>query len=186
MGWTGFDFVLIDTEHTPVDVGATLNVIRACDLTGMTPIVRVYENSPALICKVLDNGAQGVTIPHISTAEQAEAVVRAIKYPPLGDRSTCPHIRATHFGLLSWKEYYQKANENTLVILLVEGEEGIRNIPAILKTRGVDIIFFGPVDFSQSIGLSSFGDFEHPKVYAALKDLVKMCGEAGVSCNDCD
>ena len=180
MGWTGFDFVFIDTEHSPTDVGATLKAVRACDLTDMTPIVRVYENSPALICKALDNGAQGVIIPHINTIEQARAAVRYSKYPPLGDRSACPSIRAARFGLSSWNEYYQKANEDTLVILLIEGEEGIKNTPEILKIKGVDIILFGPVDLSQSIGIPG-ATYENPKLYAALKDMVKMCDAAGVA-----
>jgi len=179
MGWTGFDFVFIDTEHSPADVGATLTAIRACDVTGMTPIVRVYENSPALICKALDNGAQGVIVPHINTVAQAEAAVRSAKYPPLGDRSACPAIRSAHFGLLSWKEYYQKVNEDTLVILLIEGEEGIRNTHDILKIKGVDVILFGPVDFAQAIGLPG-ETYEHPKLYSALKDMVKMCSDAEV------
>jgi 4-hydroxy-2-oxoheptanedioate aldolase len=99
MGWTGFDFVFIDTEHTPGDVEATLTGIMACEVTGMTPLVRVYENSPPLICKALDNGAQGVIIPHISTVAQAEAAVRSVKYPPLGERGSCPSIRPSRFGL---------------------------------------------------------------------------------------
>src|SRR4030042_6484883 len=85
LGWSGFDFVFIDTEHTPADVETTLTGIRACEVTGMTPFVRVYENSPPLICKALDNGAQAVIIPHISTVGQAEAAVRSVKYPPIGE-----------------------------------------------------------------------------------------------------
>jgi 4-hydroxy-2-oxoheptanedioate aldolase len=84
MGWVGFDFCFIDTEHCPADIGATLNPVRACELTGMTPIVRVYENNPALICKALDNGAQGVIVPHVNTVAEAEAVVRSVKYAPQG------------------------------------------------------------------------------------------------------
>lgn len=180
MGWTGFDFVFIDTEHSPASVGDTLEAIRACDLTGMTPIVRVYENDPALICKALDNGAQGVIIPHISTVEEAKAAVRAAKYPPDGDRSACPSIRSARFGLSNWKEYCRWSNEETLVILLIEGEEGIRNTPEILKVKGVDIILFGPVDLSQSIGLPG-ESYEHPKLYEALKQMVKICDAAGVA-----
>ncbi len=180
MGWAGFDFVFIDTEHTPSDVGATATAIRACELTGMTPIVRVYENSPPLICKALDNGAQGVIVPHISTVSQAEAAVRAARFPPLGDRSACHSPRSLHYGLLPWKEYCHKANENTLVILLIESVEGVRNMPDILKIRGVDVILFGITDYSTSIGLSD-EHYDNPTLYETLKDIVKMSAEAGVS-----
>jgi len=172
MGWAGFDFVFIDTEHAPADVGETKTAIRACELTGMTPIVRVYENSPPLICKALDNGAQGVIVPHINTVSQAEAAVRSAKYPPLGDRSACHSKRSIHYGLLPYKEYCQKANEDTLVILLIESVEGLRNLPDILKVKGVDVILFGPTDFSQAIGLPD-ENYNHPKLYEALKDMLK-------------
>lgn len=119
-------------------------------------------------------------VPHISTVEDAKAVVRSVKYPPMGDRSSCPSIRSAHFGLLSWEEYYQKANEDNLVSLIIEGEEGIKNTPDIVKVPGVDSIIFGPVDFSQAIGLPG-ATFEHPKLYAALKDMAKICNEAGVA-----
>jgi 4-hydroxy-2-oxoheptanedioate aldolase len=180
MGWAGFDCVFIDTEHAPQDVGGTLAAVRACQLTGMTPIVRVYENSPPLVCKALDNGAQGVIFPFIKTPSQAEAAVRSAKYPPLGDRGVCPYNRGAHYGLLSWKEYYQKANEDTLVILIIEDAEGVKNARHILKIKGIDIIYFGPGDYSQSIGLPG-ETYEHPKIFGALKDMVKMCNEVGVS-----
>lgn len=179
MGWSGFDFIFIDTEHVAADEETTLAAIRACEIAGMTPLVRVYENSPALIGKALDSGAQGVIIPHVTRAEQAEAAVRSAKYPPLGERGACPSIRPARFGLLPWKEYSQRANEDNLVIILVEGEEGMKNMPEILKVKGIDVMFFGPVDFSQSIGLPG-ETYEHPKLYAALRDLVGMCGKAGI------
>jgi 4-hydroxy-2-oxoheptanedioate aldolase len=182
MGWTGFDFVSIDTEHSPADAGATLPAIQACELTGATPLVRVYEISAPLICKVLDNGARGVMVPHVSTASQAEAVVRAVKFPPLGERSACPNTRSNHFGLLSLsslKEYYQKANEDTLVMLSIEDVEGIRNLPDILKVKGIDVIGLGRGDLSHSMGIPG-ETYENPKLYGALKDLVKMCSAVGV------
>jgi 4-hydroxy-2-oxoheptanedioate aldolase len=185
MGWSGFDFVVIDTEHAPTDVGETVKCIRACEITGVTPIVRVSENNPSLICKALDNGAQGVIVPHISTSSQAEAVVHSVKFLPLGDRSACPFTRQAHFGLLRWsqqelREHYQKTNEDTLVMLLVEGVEGVKNLPDILKVKGVDIICFGAGDFSHSIGEPG-ATYDHPKMYGALKDVAKMCSEAGVA-----
>lgn len=180
MGWTGFDFVFIDTEHAPTEVGATEVTIRAADVTGMTALVRVYENSAPLIGKALDNGAQGVIIPQISSVADAEKAVQAAKYPPLGKRGSCPFTRSAHFGLVPLKENCQRANDETLVILLVEGEEGIKNIPGMLKIKGVDIIFFGPADFGQSIGLPG-ESFEHPRLFAALKDVVRMCDKAGVA-----
>ncbi len=180
MGWVGFDYVFIDTEHSPSGVGETLAAVRACDLTGMTPIVRVHANIPSLICKALDNGAQGVIVPHINNVAQAEAVVHYAKYPPLGDRSFCPSIRAAQFGLIPAKEYTEDANENTLVVLLIESEEGIKNAPDIVKVKGVDVILFGPVDLALAIGMPG-ETYEHPKMYAALKDMVKVCDEAGVA-----
>ena len=183
IGWAGFDYVWIDTEHSPTDVGTTLASIRACEFTGMTPIVRVYENNPHLICKALDNGARGILVPHICTATDAEAVVRAVKFPPFGDRSACPLTRSNRFGLLglsSLREYYQKYNEDTLVLLLIEDLEGIKNLPEILKVKGVDIIFLGQGDLSHALGIPG-ENYDHPKLYGALKDVAKMCTAAGVS-----
>jgi 4-hydroxy-2-oxoheptanedioate aldolase len=124
-----------------------------------------------------------VMVPHVSTAREAEAVVRAVKFPPLGERSACPLTRSNRFGLLSLsslREYYQKANEDTLVILLIEDLEGIKNMPDILKVKGVDIICLGQGDLSHAIGIPG-ENYEHPKLYGALKDVVKMCSEVGVS-----
>ncbi len=182
MGWTGFDFVSIDTEHSPADAGATLPGIQACELSGTTPLVRIYEINPPLICKVLDNGARGVMVPHVSTASQAEEVVRSVKFPPLGERSACPLTRAAQYGLhslSSLKEYYHKANEDTLVILSIEGVEGIKNTPEILKVKGVDIIGLGVGDLSHSMGIAG-ETYDNPKLYGALKDMVKMCSEVGI------
>ncbi|MDK2856769.1 MAG: 4-hydroxy-2-oxoheptanedioate aldolase [Bacillota bacterium] len=177
-GYAGFDFVIIDTEHGPLSIETAENLVRAAQLTGVTPIIRVTDNDPAKISRALDIGAQGVQVPQITSREEAEKAVRAAKFAPQGDRGVCRFVRAADYTALDRYKYFLHANENTLVIIMVEGLEGISNIDGILATPGIDILFVGPYDLSQSLGVT--GQVNHPSVIAKLEEVTAKAREKGV------
>jgi 4-hydroxy-2-oxoheptanedioate aldolase len=153
MGYTGFDYVLIDAEHFAFGLETTQALVRAAELTGMTPIVRVRKNDQELILGYLETGVRGVVIPHTNTLEDAEAAVRAVKYPPLGTRGAGGMARAANYGLTQTSAaYYAEANRNTMVLPLVEELEGIRNLAQILSVEEVDGVTIGAGDLSLSMG----------------------------------
>lgn len=172
MGHAGFDFVVLDLEHGPNNVLSLQNLIRAAEVTGLYPIVRVKQNTPSLISEVLDVGAGGIQAPSISCKEDAEGVVHAARFAPLGMRGVCRFVRAASYSSLDRYEYFAQAN-TTVVVLQLEGVEAVRNIREILSVPGVDIIFVGPYDLSQSLGVP--GDVDNPRVTEAMRTIVDEC-----------
>lgn len=179
LGYAGIDFVIIDAEHGPLSMETAENLVRAAEFAGITPIIRVRGNEPSLILRALDTGAHGIQIPHVSTYQEALAAVRAAKYHPLGDRGLSPFTRAGRYGLDPLK-HAARANENTLVVLNIEGTEGLRNLPEILKVPGIDVIFLGPYDLSQSLGKP--GRVDDPEVIDCLRTGAEMVRARGVAC----
>jgi 4-hydroxy-2-oxoheptanedioate aldolase len=172
VGHAGFDFVIIDTEHGPMSIETAQNLIRAAEIVKITPIIRVTENNQSLILRALDIGAQGVQVPQISQKTHAEETVKAAKYHPRGERGLCRFIRAADYSSMDRFKYFEKANQETLVIVHIEGVEGINNLSDILTIKDLDIIFLGPYDLSQSCGVP--GQVEHPKVIEKMTQVVKM------------
>lgn len=162
----GLDWVFIDTEHTAMDLGALQGLLIAL---GDTPvIVRVPGKDPVDIKRVLDMGASGVLVPHIRSAEEARRAVAACKYPPQGIRGTGPR-RPSRYGL-DEKEYLARANESTIVVIMIETIEAVNDIEAILQVDGLDAFMFGAVDLSASMGL--LPHFDHPRVIGAIDQVV--------------
>jgi 4-hydroxy-2-oxoheptanedioate aldolase len=172
MGHTGFDFVVLDLEHGPNTVLSLQNLIRAAAVTDLFPIVRVKAQTPSLISEVLDVGAGGIQAPSISCKGDAEGVVQAARFAPLGMRGVCRFVRAADYSSLDRYEYFAHAN-TTLIVLQLEGVEAVRNIREILSVSGVDIIFIGPYDLSQSLGVP--GDVDNPRVTEAMRRIVDEC-----------
>lgn len=175
----GFDLVIIDTEHTPFGMETAIDLVRAADASGIAPLVRVTENSPSLIAKALDIGSQGVVIPRIETREEAERAVRAGRFHPLGQRGACPRVRAGDYSAMGSVEYFARANERTLLILLVETARGASNLREIVTTPGVDAILLGATDLSQSLGVP--GQNDHPLVMAKLAEMTDTIQRAGLA-----
>jgi len=171
IGLAGFDFVIIDLEHGPNSIETAQNLVRAAIIHNLTPIIRVGENKESIISKALDIGAQGVQVPQINSKEDAQQVVDSAKFSPLGKRGVCRYVRAAGYSSKDKNEYFIDSNNETLVIIHIEGEEGLENLDHILKIDGVDIIFIGPYDLSQSMGVS--GETNHPKVLNAMKMVVE-------------
>ena len=188
LGYMGFDWVLIDNEHGSITVDLSEDMIRACELTGIAPIVRPVANRPEVIAPFLDRGAWGVQVPHVNTRQEAEAAVAACKYFPDGQRGSFSRGRPAEYGLtgVATHEYFAKANAETLVCLMLEEVEAIDNIGEIVKVKGVDVLFIGSGDLSQSMGHP--GQQAHPEVLAVMEKGVKRIRDAGivagVSCPD--
>ena len=188
LGYMGFDWVLIDNEHGSITVESSEDMIRAAELTGIAPIVRPVANRPEVIAPFLDRGAWGVQVPHVNTREEAEAAVAACKYFPEGQRGSFSRGRPAEYGIggTTTQEYFAKANANTLVCLMLEEVEAIDNIGEIVTVKGVDVLFIGSGDLSQSMGYP--GQQAHPEVLAVMEKGVKRIRDAGVvagvSCPD--
>jgi len=177
IGHAGFDFVILDLEHGPNSVQTLQNLIRAAEVSGVLPIVRVKEGNHSVIGEVLDIGAAGIQVPQITGKADAEIAVRTAKFAPEGMRGVCRFVRAANYSATDRFEYFKSANE-ALVIVQLEGEEAIENIDEIVGVKGIDIVFIGPYDLSQSIGIP--GQIDNPAVYEAMEKIISRCTEKGI------
>lgn len=171
----GFDFVLVDCEHGPADVGALRQHIAVAAVHDVPVIVRVGENDPGMILRVLDQGAQGILAPHLDTAADAAALVAASHYPPRGTRGFATYSRAGRFGLTDPAAHRDWYLENTLVLGMIESPTGVANAAGIAAAPGLDGIMVGPADLAAS---SAPGDPSvaegKARVAAALADEGKL------------
>ncbi|MGQ9675855.1 MAG: HpcH/HpaI aldolase family protein [Chloroflexota bacterium] len=177
LGLGGFDFVIIDCEHGPMSPEMAENMVRAAQLSGATPIVRVAQNVQQVILRYMDTGAQGIHIPMVNTKADAEAVVRSVKYPPIGVRGLAG-VRAAEYGAKqSLGEYVKTANQETLVVCHVETMQAVQNLPEITTVEGLDVIFIGPTDLSSAMGLP--GQTANPAVQEAIAQAIKTIIDGG-------
>jgi len=178
-GFAGFDFVIIDTEHGPISIETAQNLIRSAEVAEITSIIRVRENNSSFILRALDIGAQGVEIPHISAKEDALRGVEAAKFSPQGERGVCRFVRAAGYSSLERYKYFEFSNKETIVIVHIEGIEGVKNLKEILTVKGLDVIFLGPYDLSSSCGVT--GQINHPSVIRKMEEAVKLSRKANVA-----
>jgi len=172
LGRAGFDFVILDMEHGPNGVETVQNLVRAAELTGILPVVRVPSGNLEMIGKVLDIGAGGVQVPQVTSAADVERALEAAKFSPKGSRGVCRFVRAAGYSSVEKGEYFRRANE-ALFIVQLEGKSALENLDAILSVEGIDVVFIGPYDLSQSLGVP--GEIEHPLVVEKAKEIVKEC-----------
>lgn len=181
IGATGYDFALFDCEHGSFYLDRTVEMCRAADAVGITPLVRVPDQSPSNIMRALDAGGMGVVVPNISNAAQARAAVSAARYKAGGNggtRGACPSTRATWHLTSDWPGYAKWANEETAVWLLIESTEGVANIDAILDVPGFTALVPGPFDLAHDMGYP--GQLQHPKVVEAVRDMARKARERNV------
>lgn len=179
LGYQGWDFLVFDAEHGTVEPRDCENMTRAAELRGVTPIIRVTTNWQPIILRFLDTGAQGLLVPWVQSAAEAEAAVRSVKYQPQGIRGLAG-VRAADYGQTrSLGEYVEQANAETLVVLQIETAQAIEQLPEILKVKGIDVIFIGPSDLSQSLGLP--GQAQHPTVQAAMQRIADCVAPTDVA-----
>lgn len=173
LGIAGMDYVILDKEHGPYGVETIAEYIKSAERRRITPLVRVKDSSRPSILKVLDVGAQGVVVPMIKTREEVEKVIEYAKFFPLGNRGVAL-TRASSFGdINSLEEYFKESNETGLVLPQCETRECVENIDDILDVEGVDGIFIGPYDLSQSFGKP--GQISDPAIQDAMDKVLSSC-----------
>lgn len=176
-GLLGFHFVMLDCEHGSLGLETLEHLMRAAELAGITPIVRVSRNEPDLILRCLDAGAHGIQVPNVNTADDARKAVEAARYHPLGRRGMAM-MRPADYGLTSsWSDYLLAANERTMLVVHVETMKAVENLDDLLAVHGIDVYFVGPADLSQSLGLP--GELDHPRVVETVRQAVVRIRAAG-------
>ena len=171
MAQAGFDLLTIDAEHYPFNHESIQNIVRVVHAAGQMCGMRVPFYEPSLISHFMDYGLDYILVPHVESKEQAEGIVSAVKFAPLGKRGLCPITKAAAYGSESVETFVQRSNQDCLVMLMVETKTGLENIDAILQVPGVDIISIGPSDVSASFGVP--GQIDHPLVRQAIETAQK-------------
>jgi 4-hydroxy-2-oxoheptanedioate aldolase len=179
IGTTGLDFVIIDMEHGPMSFETVENMVRAAEATGCSAIVRVAELSESTLLRALETGSRGVMVPHVETPEDARRVVDACRYHPEGRRGLSPYTRNHDYSHERLAETLAEANRETLAGILVEGQDGLRQLDAIAAVPGLDLIYLGVYDISQSAGVP--GELMHPLVVEALERCASQITQRGVA-----
>lgn len=175
IGHSGFDWILVDTEHSPNEPPAVLAQLQALQAGTATPIVRPAWNDPVLLKRLLDIGTQAVLVPFVQTAEEAAKAVAACRYPPAGIRGITVSGRGSRYGRVP--DYLKRADAEICVLVQVETGEALAQLEAIAAVDGVDGVFIGPADLSASLG--HIGNPGHPEVQAAIKGAVERLAAVG-------
>ena len=172
LGQFGFDGVWLEGEHGPVDWDAIGDLSRACDLWGMASVTRVNNNDPGTIMRALDRGTMGIVVPHVNTREAAEQAMKSAKFAPIGYRGMFGGRQS--FGV---PDYLQRANDQTLVVVLIEEIEAVNNLADILTVDNIDVFFVAPADLAQTMG--HIGNHTHPDVQATIDKALAQIVAAG-------
>jgi len=173
---SGFDWLLLDTEHSPNEIPMVFSQLQAVASGGPAhPVVRVPWNDTVVIKRFLDAGVQTLLIPNVQTEEEAKQAVAATRYPPLGVRGFASASRSSRFGRI--KDYHTRCHEEICVVLQIETRLALENLEAIARVEGVDSLFIGPGDLSADLG--HVGDQGHPEVTRVIEETIgriKACG----------
>ncbi len=178
IGSAGWDFVILDCEHAPITAQMLPDFIRAGEAARIPVIVRVAENNAAAIQQALDAGAAGVQIPQISSVAAARAAVSAARFHPLGQRGFNPFVRAARYSAEPVVDFVKRSQDEVTVVLQIESAEGVEAVDQILDIPGIDVLFIGPYDLSQSFGIP--GQTSDLRVFAAGEAIVAKAGARGV------
>ncbi len=178
MAECGYDFLCVDAEHSAVDLPETQTMFQAIKSGNpeCMPFVRLHGVDYALVKRYIDAGAKGIICPLVTTREEAELLVDAVYYPPLGKRGV-GFCRANEYGL-KVEEHFQNANQELLVSVQIEHIEAVQNLEDILSVEGIDAVFIGPYDLSASMGIAA--QFDHPDYIEARNKILKTCKDKGV------
>jgi 2-keto-3-deoxy-L-rhamnonate aldolase RhmA len=175
VGCAGFDWAVVDMEHSPLDLGDATRMLQALSSTKLVPVLRVPWNDPVVVKRVLDAGATTLMFPFVQGADEARAAVAATRYPPEGIRGMVGMSRATRFGTLD--DWIGEAHRRTGVIVQIESARALEDIEAIAHVPGVDALFIGPLDLSADMG--HVGQPMHPKVMEAMTRAAHRCAAIG-------
>lgn len=169
LGYAGFDFIVIDDEHGAFSPRDMENMIRAAELVNLVPIVRVSYD-PSGIQKALDRGAKGIQVPMVNTKEEAELVVKRVKFPPIGQRGAAFITRPARYGRDHGKPFLDAEDENVLIAVQIETPQAVENFEEIVSVPGIDMAFIGPTDLSIFMGYKEEGAM-HPEVQKVIAKL---------------
>lgn len=173
----GLDYVIIDMQHGPIGLETAGSLIRAAEASGIAPLVRVPSVDPVMIGQVLDLGALSIAVPDVSSVAEAEQVIRAMKYPPAGNRGACSVVRGV--GYRAKPGFSEEVNRDTLAYLALEGKQALEDLDAILALDGLDVIVVGTYDLSFSLGVG--GQREHPTVRNTIRSILQRAREEHVT-----
>jgi len=174
-----FDWLMFDMEHSPADISTLQVILPALNGTDIVPFVRAPWNDMVVIKRLLDLGFKGILIPYVNSREEAEAAVRACRYPPRGVRGVGPR-RAIRYGSIDIVEYYNNFEREDLIIgVQIETQKALDNIYETLSVEGIELAFVGPNDLSASLGV--FRQLDHPKFQKAIDIVLKACEDLGVT-----
>ena len=174
---SGLDFILFDTQHSPVEVKQYNRALQATSGAQASPLVRVSANSADLICFALDIGARGIVVPMVNTKEEAEAMVRACKYSPEGDRSNAG-VRGEWGETKDYRDYLDTVNRDLLIVPMIETQQAIDNIDEILSVPGIDVLLVGPSDLSIELNVPL--DYQSDTYQKGLDTIAAACKKHGV------
>jgi 4-hydroxy-2-oxoheptanedioate aldolase len=165
----GWDFIIVDLEHSAMNIADVEHCGRACQVRGIELLVRLPICAGSNMSRALDAGAEGIVVPYMESAADAKKAVELVKYPPLGRRGLAP-MRGADFGMKGdLGEYTIKANRDTLIIVQIESLKGLKALPDIIEIEEVDVVFAGVLDLSMSLGLA--GQTRHPEVQTILREI---------------
>lgn len=173
LGYTGWDFVVVDMEHGVHSLSDVLEMKRTCEAAGLTCIVRVPSPQAVDVMRVLDAGASGVQIPQVTSARQVGELCRAARYAPQGNRGACAFSSAACYSTVPFERHMRESNEEILTVIHIENLQAAQAIDEILETEGIDVVFCGPYDLSQSLGIP--GRTEDPQVTQLIDRVLQAC-----------
>jgi len=183
LAYTGFDYYMLDMEHSRISAETMEHCIRAADASGITTFVRVAENNHTVIRQAIEAGAQGVVVPHVKNKDAARKAIDSVRYPPEGKCGICPAIRAAAFSKAAWDDYLEYSSKQTMVIPLLEDKEAIDKAEEIFDElkSGVDAVGFGRGDLAQSITpVGKKVDWEHPYLLEAFDRVLAISQKKGI------
>ncbi len=169
----GFDWLFIDCEHNSMDTDTAAQIAAASLAVGITPVVRVAGKEHYHASRMLDNGAQGIIVPHVETGDEARRVADACRFPPLGHRSMGGGLQQLGFAAIPVAEAAKSVNEETLVVVMLESPQGIENCESIAAVPGIDALLVGTNDLCFELGIP--GQFDDPRVAEAYRRVIAAC-----------
>lgn len=178
MGCAGFDYLVLDMEHVPVDVPQAIAIMQAVEGTPADLVVRLPWNDPVVVKRMLDSGAKTLMFPYIQNEVEAEQAAKSCTYPTQGTRGVAAVHRASRYGTVA--DYLKRANEEIAVILQLETPHALSRLPHIAKIEGIDGVFIGPGDLSASMG--HIGNIKHPDVQEAINKGLQQAHELDLPC----
>jgi 4-hydroxy-2-oxoheptanedioate aldolase len=170
---------VVDLEHGPFTFERAEELVRVAQGAGLAPVIRTYDSQPATLVRALDTGCDGILVPNLQSAEEAERVVRGARFHPLGARGMDPHARSARYRTIPKEVYFDQANLQTVLGVQIEGEAGVQSLEAIITIEAIDLVFVGPYDLSQSLGMP--GQIHAPAVLSKIQQVVASVRAKGKS-----